>query len=90
MNISSSEVNTFFAKLSSEYMIERNKEALEKVKTNFGNPVSILNYLPTFLDLLENTLRQIDSRICILISFFYVKIFITILCSAMISKCHWL
>ena len=64
--ISATEVNICFAKLSCEYTCHKNWEIIEKVKSNFNDLEGKKNYMPTFVTLLEHTLRVVKDDISIL------------------------
>ena len=59
--IKASEVGTFFAKLSCIYTFKKNKEILERVKVKYDDLQGKLNYLPTFVTMLEDTLRIVEN-----------------------------
>ena len=60
-HLSATEVHVLLAKLSSEYIRWKNKEELDSAQLNFKDPSGKLNYLPTFVTILDRTLRTIEQ-----------------------------
>lgn len=64
-HLSATEVHVLLAKLSSEYIRWKNKEVLDRAQLNFKDPCDKLNYLPTFITILDHTLKTIEHNICL-------------------------
>ena len=61
--MSAQEVNDCFAKNSSEYMMEEIKKTIEKINIKSKGLAEKKNYVPTFRSLLQDNLREIQTKI---------------------------